>query len=87
MYAIRSYYARQRLFQRIAGTCTGLVLSLPLIWFSPTPENQLILMALAAILFFAQLRSNYSAAVIFITLYAMTAFGLLGVEEKSIIMP
>jgi len=83
-----SYTAtRQRLFQRIAGTCTGLLLSLPLIWFSPTPENQLILMALAAILFFAQLRSNYSAAVIFITLYALTAFGLLGVEEKSIIMP
>lgn len=83
-----SYTAtRHRLFQRIAGTCCGLILSLPLLWFSPTPNVQLILMAIAAILFFAQLRSNYSVAVIFITLYAMTAFGLLGVEEKSIILP
>nr|WP_321242810.1 YccS family putative transporter [uncultured Tolumonas sp.] len=83
-----SYTAtRRRLFQRIAGTCCGLLLSLPLLWFSPTPGIQLILMAIAAILFFAQLRSNYSLAVIFITLYAMTAFGLLGVEEKSIILP
>lgn len=83
-----SYTAtRRRLFQRIAGTCSGLLLSLPLLWFSPTPGIQLVLMAIAAILFFAQLRSNYSLAVIFITLYAMTAFGLLGVEEKSIILP
>jgi len=83
-----SYTAtRRRLFQRIAGTCSGLLLSLPLLWFSPTPGVQLVLMAIAAILFFAQLRSNYSVAVIFITLYAMTAFGLLGVEEKSIILP
>lgn len=58
-----SYTAtRRRLFQRIAGTCSGLLLSLPL--FSPTPSVQLVLMAIAAILFFAQLRSNYSMAVI-----------------------
>jgi hypothetical membrane protein, TIGR01666 len=83
-----SYTAtRQRLFQRIAGTCSGLILSLPLLWFSPQPGIQLVLMAIAAIFFFAQLRSNYSVAVIFITLFAMTAFGLLGVEEKSIILP
>lgn len=83
-----SYSAtRKRLFQRIAGTCTGLILSLPLIWLMPSQNIQLILMAIAAILFFAQLRSNYSAAVIFITLYALTAFGLLGVEEASIIVP
>jgi YccS/YhfK family integral membrane protein len=83
-----SYTAtRQRLFQRIAGTCCGLFLSLPLLWFSPSDSMQLLLMAAAAIIFFAQLRSNYSVAVVFITLYAMTAFGLLGVEEKSIILP
>ena len=83
-----SYTAtRRRLYQRIAGTCSGLLLSLPLLWFSPEPGVQLILMAIAAVLFFAQLRSNYSVAVIFITLYAMTAFGLLGIEEKSIILP
>ena len=83
-----SYTAtRRRLFQRIAGTCSGLMLSLPLLWFSPEPGIQLILMAIAAVLFFAQLRNNYSVAVIFITLYAMTAFGLLGIEERSIILP
>lgn len=47
-----SYTAtRRRLFQRIAGTCSGLMLSLPLLWFSPEPGIQLILMAVAAVLF------------------------------------
>lgn len=47
-----SYTAtRNRLFQRIAGTCSGLALSLPLIWFTPEPQVQLVMMAIAAILF------------------------------------
>lgn len=83
-----SYTAtRRRLVQRILGTCSGLLLSSPLLWLAPSPSIQLILMAIAAILFFGQVRSNYSLAVVFITLYAMTAFGLLGVAEENIMLP
>lgn len=83
-----SYTAtRRRLVQRIFGTCSGLLLSSPLLWLQPSSTIQLILMAIAAILFFAQVRSNYSLAVVFITLYAMTAFGLLGVPEEHIMLP
>ena len=44
-------------------------------------------MALAAVLFFSQLRNNYSAAVTFITLYALSAFGLLGVQSTELLLP
>ncbi|GAA4502735.1 YccS family putative transporter [Pseudaeromonas paramecii] len=83
-----SYTAtRTRLVERILGTLLGLVLGLGLLWLAPGPHGQLLIMGIAAVLFFAQLRSNYSAAVTFITLYAVTAFGLLGVEGSTILLP
>jgi YccS/YhfK family integral membrane protein len=78
---------RRRIFQRIGGTLLGILLGTPLIWLSPTPQFQLFGMAVAAILFFSQLRSNYSAAVTFITLYALSAFGLLGVQSNVLLLP
>ncbi len=83
-----SYTAtRRRLFERIAGTLIGLLLGIPLLWLAPATHGQLLILAASAMLFFAQLRSNYSAAVIFITLYALTAFSLLGIEGSSIVLP
>lgn len=78
---------RRRIFQRIGGTLLGLMLGAPLIWLSPSPTFQLAGMAIAAVLFFSQLRNNYSAAVTFITLYALSAFGLLGVESNVLLLP
>ena len=83
-----SYTAtRRRIGQRIAGTVIGLLLGIPLLWFSPQTDGQLIGMLIAATLFFAQLRNNYSAAVTFITLYALTAFGLLGIKSSLLLFP
>lgn len=83
-----SYTAtRRRVVERIAGTLLGIVLGIPLLWLNPTITGQLIGMALAAVLFFSQLKNNYSAAVTFITLYALTAFGLLGVQSNALMLP
>lgn len=83
-----SYTAtRRRLFERIGGTLIGLLLGIPLLWLAPSTDGQLLVLAGAAVLFFAQLRSNYSAAVTFITLYALTAFSLLGLGGSGILLP
>jgi uncharacterized membrane protein YccC len=47
------------------------------LWLFPELHVQLVVMGLAAFLFFTQVRSNYSAAVCFITLYVLMAFNLL----------
>ena len=83
-----SYTAtRRRLFERIGGTLIGLLLGIPLLWLAPSTNGQLLVLLAAAVAFFAQLRSNYSAAVTFITLYALTAFGLLGLGGSTILLP
>ncbi|WP_234418413.1 YccS family putative transporter [Dongshaea marina] len=83
-----SYSAtRARLLQRMSGTVTGLILGLPLLYFAPTIQLQLVIMALCAFLFFTQLRNHYSIAVIFITLFVVFAFNILGNEGYQIMLP
>ena len=83
-----SYTAtRRRIVQRIGGTFLGILLGSPLIWFHPPIALQLAGMTMAAVLFFSQLRNNYSAAVTFITLYALSAFGLIGVHSNELLLP
>ena len=73
-----SYSAtRRRLVQRMLGTFAGILIGVPVLWFFPELHLQLGIMGLAAFLFFTQVRSNYSAAVCFITLYVLMAFNLL----------
>ena len=73
-----SYSAtRRRLVQRMLGTFAGLLVGVPILWLLPNLHGQLVVMGLAAFLFFTQVRSNYSAAVCFITLYVLMAFNLL----------
>lgn len=78
---------RSRIFQRIGGTLLGLLLTLPIAWLSLSIDIQLIGMMIAATLFFSQLRNNYSIAVTFITLYALTAFGLIGGQSLLLMWP
>lgn len=73
-----SYSAtRRRLVQRMIGTFAGILIGVPVLWLFPELHLQLGIMGLAAFLFFTQVRSNYSAAVCFITLYVLMAFNLL----------
>lgn len=73
-----SYSAtRRRLVQRMLGTFVGILVGIPVLWLFPELHVQLVVMGLAAFLFFTQVRNNYSAAVCFITLYVLMAFNLL----------
>ncbi|MGN5118366.1 YccS family putative transporter [Aeromonas sp. 55A] len=73
-----SYSAtRRRLVQRMLGTFAGILVGIPVLWLFPELHVQLVVMGLAAFLFFTQVRNNYSAAVCFITLYVLMAFNLL----------
>lgn len=83
-----SYSAtRRRVWERIGGTLLGLVLATPIALFHLPIPVLLAGMVVAAVLFFSQLRNNYSAAVTFITLYALTAFTLLGADSELLLMP
>ncbi|PJG60035.1 YccS family putative transporter [Aeromonas cavernicola] len=83
-----SYSAtRRRLVQRMLGTVVGILVGIPVLWLSPPLDVQLVIMGLAAFLFFTQVRSNYSAAVCFITLYVLMAFNLLDGVGFAILGP
>lgn len=83
-----SYSAtRRRLMQRMLGTFIGILLGVPVLLLLPNPDAQLMVMGLAAFLFFTQVRLNYSAAVCFITLYVLMAFNLLDNQGLAIVAP
>ncbi|WP_060586500.1 YccS family putative transporter [Aeromonas schubertii] len=83
-----SYSAtRRRLVQRMLGTFIGILLGVPVLLLFPDLHSQLVVMGLAAFLFFTQVRSNYSAAVCFITLYVLMAFNLLDQQGLGIVAP
>ncbi len=79
---------RRRLFQRLLGTSTGVVLGILLIQIFTTTASQVILMLTSALAFFFWLRSNYSVAVIFITIFVLSAFSLMShAEGTNILVP
>lgn len=83
-----SYSAtRRRLVQRMLGTFIGILLGVPVLLLFPDLQSQLVVMGLAAFLFFTQVRLNYSAAVCFITLYVLMAFNLLDNIGLAIVAP
>ncbi len=79
---------RRRLFERLLGTSTGVVLGILLIQIFTTTASQVILMLASAMAFFYWLRSNYSVAVIFITIFVLSAFSLMShVQGTNILIP
>jgi uncharacterized membrane protein (TIGR01666 family) len=68
---------RRRLFQRILGTVSGVILGVLLLQIFVTHAGQLILMLLSAMAFFYWVRTWYSVAVIFITIFVISAFNLI----------
>lgn len=68
---------RRRLFERVMGTVSGVVIGVLLLQIFVTPHGQLILMLASAMAFFYWLRSRYSVAVIFITIFVISAFNIV----------
>lgn len=74
---------RKRLIQRIIGTIAGVIAGITIIQILPTIEGQLLILLGSAFLFSYYKQSNYSIAVVFITVYVLFSNQLItnsGVE-------
>lgn len=69
---------RHRLTLRIVGTIAGIALGLPVLYFVPSLEGQLVLIVVTGVLFFAFRLVQYAQATMFITLLVLLCFNLLG---------
>ena len=69
---------RHRLALRIIGTLVGVAVGLPVLYFVPSIEGQLILIVITGVLFFAFRHVQYAHATMFITLLVLLCFNLLG---------
>jgi uncharacterized membrane protein (TIGR01666 family) len=78
---------RRRLFQRILGTLTGVIVGISLLQLLPTDGGQLLLILLSAYFFFFYLRSNYSYAVVFISVYVLAGNHLTRDAGFEILLP
>ncbi len=77
---------RRRLFQRVLGTISGVVVGVAIIQLFPTIAGQMLLMILAAFGFFFWRISKYSFAVVFITIYVLCSNNLSsgsGVDDMA----
>ncbi|ARD40831.1 TIGR01666 family membrane protein [Edwardsiella ictaluri] len=74
-----NYHAtKRRLWLRIVGTLAGILIGLPVLYFVPSLEGQLLLIVISGVLFFAFRNVQYAHATMFITLLVLLCFNLLG---------
>lgn len=77
---------RRRLALRIIGTLAGVFIGLPILYFVPSLEGQLVLIVISGVLFFAFRNVQYAHATMFITLLVLLCFNLLG-EGFEVALP
>ncbi|RUT79612.1 YccS family putative transporter [Ancylomarina longa] len=78
---------RRRLFQRILGTISGVVLGIILVQLLPTTGGQLLLMLASAFAFFVWLKKNYAISVVFVTTFVIAAFNLIAGKGIVVMVP
>lgn len=82
-----SYFAtKSRLKMRTFGTILGVLLGIPLLYFVPSVEGQLILTIIAGVYFFYLRSKKYAIATLMATLMVLLIFNLKG-AGYSIILP
>ncbi|HGJ5855047.1 YccS family putative transporter [Arsenophonus nasoniae] len=74
------------LILRILGTIAAILIGLPLLYFVPSIEGQLLLIIISGVFFFACRNSQYAQATLFITLLVLLSFNLLG-EGFNVMLP
>lgn len=74
------------LILRIVGTIAAILIGLPLLYFVPSKEGQLLLIIISGVLFFTCRNSQYAQATLFITLLVLLSFNLLG-EGFNVMLP
>lgn len=78
---------RRRLFQRILGTVAGVVIGITVLQLFPTQIGQALLLLFSTFFFFYWLRSKYSYAVIFISIYVLCTNSLAGKIGFEVLIP
>ncbi|MGU0161571.1 FUSC family protein [Escherichia coli] len=69
---------------RIIGTLVGIAIGIPVLWFVPSLEGQLVLLVITGV--FAFRNVQYAHATMFITLLVLLCFNLLG-EGFEVALP
>ncbi|WP_445374474.1 YccS family putative transporter [Photorhabdus tasmaniensis] len=77
---------RRRLAMRVIGTVAGVFIGLPILYFVPSIEGQLVLIVISGVMFFAFRNIQYAHATLFITLLVLLCFNLLG-EGFEVALP
>ena len=77
---------RRRLFERLLGTATGIIIAALLLQIFTTTASQVLMMLGSAMAFFFWLKKNYSIAVIFVTTFVLSAFNLISKDAGIHIM-
>lgn len=77
---------RRRLFERLLGTATGIIIGALLLHIFNTTTAQVLLMLGSAMAFFFWLKKNYSVAVIFVTTFVLSAFNIISKDGGINIM-
>src|SRR5690606_34583282 len=78
---------RMRLFHRIWGTLSGVVLGVVLAHLLPTLIGQTLLLLGSIYMFFYWLKKNYTVAAIFITVFVLASFNILSDEGIAVMLP
>ncbi len=78
---------RRRLIQRVAGTTGGVAAAILIIQILPTVPGQVLLLFAASYLFFRFKQSNYSLAVVFVTIFVFCIFNLISAEGVEVMLP
>ncbi|MBP9601919.1 MAG: TIGR01666 family membrane protein [Lutibacter sp.] len=77
---------RRRLFQRIIGTFSGVILGILIIRLF-TFNGQIVLMITSAYLFLLWMKRRYSIGVVFITLFVLCAFNIIANKGIDVMVP
>jgi len=78
---------RKKLLQRIAGTLAGISLGILVLHLLPTQTGQLVLLLVSAYSFFYWRVSNYSYAVVFISIFVLAGNQLISVPFGNVFIP
>ncbi|MDO5607263.1 MAG: FUSC family membrane protein [Capnocytophaga sp.] len=78
---------RLRLWHRVVGTFVGVILGALICDLLPTKGGQIILYVGSVYAFFYWVRKRYTTAVIFITIFVMSAFNIQSGQGFSVLLP
>lgn len=76
---------KRRLWLRIVGTVIGILIGYAILYFIPSIEGQLLLLAISGMLFFDLRTKQYAQATAFITILALLNFNLEGSGFTAIV--